>query len=316
MNSTRATVSKILTYSIVDGPGNRLVIFLQGCNFVCAACHNPHTIGECNHCGDCVPACHVDALSLVDGRIAYDPVACDHCDACLDACPISANPMVREYSVAEILALAREHRPFLTGVTVSGGEPTKQLDFIIELFRAIKSDEELAELSCFIDSNGHLSASGWESVLSVTDGVMLDIKSFDNATHQALTGVQNAASLDSARLLHAAGKLFELRFLLIPGSTDSDAELHDLIRFVKELGTGTRVRLNAFQHHGVKGEALGWEKMTKAGVDRVAERLRASIYPPALVEVEPQQRCETAERGDGGELAGRGQVERGALRAR
>ena len=276
MSSTRATVSKILTYSIVDGPGNRLVIFLQGCNFLCACCHNPHTIGECNHCGDCIPACHVDALSLVDGRIAYDPLACDHCDACLEVCPISANPMVREYSVAEILEQAREHRPFLTGVTVSGGEPTKQLDFIIELFRAIKSDKELAELSCFIDSNGHLGASAWENVLPVTDGVMLDIKSFDNPTHQALTGMQNVKSMESARFLHAAGKLYELRFLLVPGKTDSDAELDSLIGFVKELGADTRVKLNAFQHHGVKGEALGWEKMTEAGVDRAAERLRAA----------------------------------------
>jgi pyruvate formate lyase activating enzyme len=276
MSSTRATVSKILTYSIVDGPGNRLVIFLQGCNFDCAACHNPHTIGACDHCGECIPACHVDALSLVDGRIAYDPTACDHCDECLDVCPISANPMVREYSVAEILELAREHRPFLTGVTVSGGEPTKQLDFVIELFRAIKSDEELAELSCFIDSNGHLDASGWENVLPVTDGVMLDIKGFDNPTHQSLTGMQNVKSLESARLLKTAEKLYELRFLLVPGKTDSDAELESLIRFAQELGADTRVRLNAFQHHGVKGEALGWEKMSEAGVDKVAERLRAA----------------------------------------
>ena len=276
MNSTRATISKILTYSIVDGPGNRLVIFLQGCNFNCAGCHNPHTIGECNHCGDCIPACHVDALSLVDGRIAYDPLACDHCDDCLEVCPISANPMVREYSVAEILALAREHRPFLTGVTVSGGEPTMQLDFVIELFRAIKSDNELANLTCFIDSNGHLGASGWERVLPVTDGVMLDIKSFENPTHQALTGKQNVASLESARILNAAGKLYELRFLLIPGKTDNDAELDGLIEFVKGLAGDTRVKLNAIQHHGVRGEALGWEKMSEVGVDRAAERLRAA----------------------------------------
>ena len=286
MSSTRATVSKILTYSIVDGPGNRLVIFLQGCNFNCAACHNPHTIGECNHCGECVPACHVDALSLVDGRIAFDPVACDHCDACLEVCPISANPMVREYSVTEILELAREHRPFLTGVTVSGGEPTLQLSFVVELFRAIKSDKELADLTCFIDSNGHLGASGWENVLPVTDGVMLDIKGFDNATHEALTGMENATSLESARFLHAAGKLYELRFLLVPGKTDSDAELDDLIGFVKELGADTRIRLNAFQHHGVKGEALGWDKMTEAGVDRAAVRLRAAgienVAKPAI----------------------------------
>jgi pyruvate formate lyase activating enzyme len=286
MSSTRATVSKILTYSIVDGPGNRLVIFLQGCNFNCAGCHNPHTIGQCNHCGDCIPACHVDALSLVNGRIAYDSLACDHCDACLEACPISANPMVREYSVAEILELVRQCRPFLTGVTVSGGEPTRQLDFVIELFRSIRSDKELADLTCFIDSNGHLGASDWASVLPVTDGVMLDIKSFDNPTHKALTGKQNVESLESARIVSTAGKLYELRFLLIPGRTDSDAELDGLIGFVKELGTDTRVRLNAFQHHGVRGEALGWEKMSQDGIDRAAERLREAgidnITKPAV----------------------------------
>jgi pyruvate formate lyase activating enzyme len=286
MSSTRATVSKILTYSIVDGPGNRLVIFLQGCNFNCACCHNPHTIGECNHCGDCVPACHADALSLVGGRIAYDPVACDHCDDCLEVCPISANPMVRDYSVEEILELAREHLPLLTGVTVSGGEPTAQLDFVTELFRAIKADKELADLSCFIDSNGYLSASGWRNVLPVTDGVMLDIKSFDAPTHEALTGKQNARSLASARLLHAAGKLYELRFLLIPGKTDNDSELDSLIGFVKELGADTRVRLNAFQHHGVRGEALGWDKMSEVGVDRAARRLQAAgidnVVAPAV----------------------------------
>ncbi len=276
MSSTRAIVSKILTYSIVDGPGNRLVIFLQGCNFLCACCHNPHTIGECNHCGECIPACHVDALSLVDGRIAFDPTACDHCDACLEICPISANPMVREYSVAEILELAREHRPFLSGVTVSGGEPTRQLEFVVELFRAIKSDKELADLTCFIDSNGHLGASGWENVLPVTDGVMLDIKSFDNSTHEGLTGQQNVRSLESARILNAAGKLYELRFLLVPGKTDNDAELSSLVRFVKELGGDTRVRLNAFQHHGVRGAALGWETMSEAGVDKAADCLRAA----------------------------------------
>jgi pyruvate-formate lyase-activating enzyme len=44
-------VSKILRWSVVDGPGNRLVLFLQGCNFACPGCHNPYTIGQCNDCG-------------------------------------------------------------------------------------------------------------------------------------------------------------------------------------------------------------------------------------------------------------------------
>jgi len=243
MSSTQATVSNILTYSIVDGPGNRLVIFLQGCNFDCACCHNPDTIGQ-------------------------------------------HNPMAHQYSVAEILELLREHLPLLTGVTVSGGEPTKQLNFVIELFQAIKADTELADLSCFIDSNGHLGESGWGSVLPVTDGVMLDIKSFDSATHRDLTTKDNLKSLKSARILHAAGKLYELRFLLIPGKTDSDAELDGLIDFVRTLGRDTRIKLNAFQHHGVRAKALEWEKMSEAGVDKAAERLRAAgidnVVTPAL----------------------------------
>lgn len=47
-------VSKFLTWSVVDGPGNRFVLFLQGCNFRCVTCHNPHTIGVCSDCGSCV----------------------------------------------------------------------------------------------------------------------------------------------------------------------------------------------------------------------------------------------------------------------
>ena len=161
-----------------------------------------------------------------------------------------------------------------------------QLKFVTALFQAIKSDKELADLSCFIDSNGHLGASGWEQVLPVTDGVMLDIKSFHQSTHRELTGSDSLRSLQSARILHAAGKLYELRFLMIPGRTDCDAEIGRLIDFVRSLGGDIRVKLNAFQHHGVKGEALRWEKMPEVGVDMAAARLRAAgienVITPAV----------------------------------
>jgi len=92
--------------------------------------------------------------------------------------------------------------------------------------------------------------------------------------------------LQSAQILHAAGKLYELRFLLVPGKTDSDAELDGLIEFVGTLGLDTRIKLNAFQHHGVRAEALEWEKMSEEGVDRAAERLKAAgienVITPAL----------------------------------
>jgi pyruvate formate lyase activating enzyme len=223
---------------------------------------------------------------MVDGKICFDSSACDLCDACIEACPISANPMVRQYSVDDILDLVRQHRPFLSGITVSGGEPTQQMKFIIELFTAIKSADEFAGLTCFIDSNGHLGAANWEKLLPLTDGVMLDIKAFDERTHENLTGKSNNRSLRSARILQAAGKLHEIRFLLIPDKTDVDEEVDQLIDFVVSLGPDTRVKLNAFRHHGVKGEALDWETMPQSGVDKTAQRLRAAginnVITPAV----------------------------------
>ena len=274
MSDIRATVSKVLTFSCVDGPGNRLVLFLQGCNFDCPGCHNPHTIGVCNDCGDCIPACPQQALSLVGGAIAFDPAACDQCDLCLLACPISANPMVQHLSVAVVMDLLRANRLFLSGITVSGGEATMQLKFILALFAAIKAAPDLAGLTCFVDTNGHLGAEAWARLLPLTDGVMLDIKAFAPERHLALTGQSNARSLASARLLRAAGKLHELRYLMVPGQTDRDDEIAALIDLTQELGVDTRLKLNAFQHHGVRGAARDWPTMERAGVEAAAARLR------------------------------------------
>lgn len=276
MSGIQATVSKVLTFSCVDGPGNRLVLFLQGCNFACPGCHNPHTIGICNDCGDCIPACPQQALSLVDGRIAFDPSACDQCDLCLRACPISANPMVQQMGVADVLALIRENRDFLNGITVSGGEATLQLKFIIALFSAIKSAPDLAGLTCFVDSNGHLGAGSWAQLLPVADGVMLDIKAFDTRGHIALTGRDNARSLASARTVRAAGKLYELRYLMVPGQNDRDEDIAALIALACELGHDLRIKLNAYQHHGVIGPARDWPKMSQNGIEATAATLRAA----------------------------------------
>lgn len=283
MNCLRAQISKILTWSCVDGPGNRLVLFLQGCNFDCAACHNPHTIGICNHCGDCIDVCPTPALSMCSGKLCFDPNLCTQCDACLDVCPVKANPMAQSYDVEDILLLLREHRAFLSGITVSGGEATMQLPFIRALFAAIGSDPQLSHLTRFIDTNGHLGPVGWNSILDVTDGVMLDIKAFDPERHRQLTGRNNARSLASARLLHNAGKLYELRYLMIPGQTGSENEIADLQEFALSLDGPVRIRLNAFRTHGVRGEASDWPAASRDKVEAAAALLEnAGIGPVAL----------------------------------
>jgi len=105
---------------------------------------------------------------------------------------------------------------------------------------------------------------------------MLDIKAFDNTLHSLLTTRQNERVLASAKLLFEAGKLHELRYLLIPERTDSPEEIRGLLQFVLTLGANTPVRLNAFQHHGVKGEALTWPTMKKPDLKKIAQNLRDS----------------------------------------
>ncbi|WP_420411189.1 YjjW family glycine radical enzyme activase [Roseibium sp.] len=283
MSSLQAPVSKILTWSCVDGPGNRLVLFLQGCNYNCITCHNPHTIGQCNDCGDCIPACPTSALSLVDGKIRFDANACTNCDACLRACPISANPMVQTYTVEDILALLRENADFLSGITISGGEATLHHSFIKALFSAIGATADLKHLTRFIDSNGHLGADGWKELLPVTDGVMLDIKAFDVQLHKSLTKRTNTRSLASARQLADAGKLYELRYLMIPGRTDTDAELDALADFVRSLPQPIRLRLNGFRTHGVRPEAAKLPALARDRLEAAAAKLEtAGLGPVAL----------------------------------
>lgn len=283
-----ATVSRWLPFSCVDGPGNRLVLFLQGCNFRCPGCHNPHTIGRCDHCGDCVPGCPSGALTLVEGRLGESRVRwqaslCTHCDRCLDACPRSASPKTHQMSVAEVLTLLRRYGPLLTGITVSGGEATTQLPFVIDLFAAIKGAPDLAHLSCLLDSNGSLGETGWQRLLPVLDGAMIDLKGWRESVHHSLTGQGRERVLASLQLLARAGKLAELRLLQVPGRTDfidADGKLEaGLASFLQSLGP-VPIRLNGFRHHGVRGEAMLWQEAAMEELERLSNALKVKGFGP------------------------------------
>ena len=278
-----ATVSRWLPFSCVDGPGNRLVLFLQGCNFRCPGCHNPHTIGLCDHCGDCVPGCPSGALTLIDGRVRWQASLCTHCDRCLDACPRSASPKTHQMSVAEVLVLLRRYGPLLTGITVSGGEATTQLPFATDLFTAIKAAPDLTHLSCLLDSNGSLGEAGWQRLLPVLDGAMIDLKGWRDSVHHALTGQGRERVLASLQLLARVGKLAELRLLHVPGRTDfidADGKLEaGLVSFLQSLGP-VPIRLNGFRHHGVRGEALAWQEAAMDELDGLSNALKVKGFGP------------------------------------
>lgn len=282
-------VSKILTFSCVDGPGNRLVIFLQGCNYDCITCHNPHTINHCDHCGDCVAPCPTGALTFDDSpskKVIWNEALCTQCDKCIDVCPSKSNPKITIYSVEKLLEFTKKHAPFLSGVTISGGEATLQLPFIIEYFKAIKSDNALSHLTCFIDSNGSLSEQGWNKVLPYLDGTMIDLKAWQNDTHLWLVGRENHRVLQSINLLAQHDKLHEVRLLHIPNKTDLLCEVDAVSGYLKTLPEHINIRLNAFQHHGVVGKALSWDKCSKVQMEEfercLVQRLGRSVITPTV----------------------------------
>jgi len=276
-------VSNILTFSCVDGPGNRLVIFLQGCNFDCITCHNPHTINHCDDCGDCVATCPTDALTIVHDKVQWDESLCIGCDKCIDICPSKSNPKTTTYSVTQLLELINKHRYFINGITISGGEATLQLGFIIELFKAVKSSEQLTHLSCFVDSNGSLSQLGWSKLLPFIDGAMIDLKAWQDATHLWLTGRESHRVIQSINQLALHRKLHEVRLLYIPDKTDLLCEVEAVAKYLNSLPKEVYIRLNAFQHHGVIGEGLAWNKCSEVQMQQFSSQLTKRLGRDVLL---------------------------------
>lgn len=270
MRPARGLVGSTLPGSLVDGPGNRFVVFLQGCNFDCFNCHNPHTINRCDACAVCLDACEPRALDLVDGLIAFDPTRCTGCDLCLAVCPTDSSPMALERTVDSLLDEIRPHVPFLSGVTVSGGEPTLQLDFLEALLRGVRED---LGLTTMVDSNGSLDVPGWRRLVPVLDGAMVDLKAMTPATHHRITGQDNSAVLSAIRYLRRVERLHEVRLLVIEGLTDSQEELAAYAAFLGGLDPGIRLRLLAFRHHGVREHGRSWPETRPETLHRVAGTL-------------------------------------------
>ena len=105
---TVGIINRILPFSYVDGPGNRTVVFFQGCNFKCIYCHNPETIRICTLCGICVKNCSSKALSITDGIMSWDEKLCCSCDNCITVCPDNSDPRIAVLNVEQIIDKIKE----------------------------------------------------------------------------------------------------------------------------------------------------------------------------------------------------------------
>ena len=170
--------------------------------------------------------------------------------------------------------MIHQNKAFLSGVTVTGGEATLQLPFIYDFFSAVKADPQLEHLTTMVDSNGHLDIKGWQTLIPVMDGAMIDLKAWDKATHKRLTGHSHERVLSSLRFLFQNRKLYEVRYLVIPGLTDTISQLQGSADFLKQLDANIRVRLNAFQHHGVRKDGRQWPSCNEEHMTAVATQLQ------------------------------------------
>lgn len=183
----------------------------------------------------------------------------------------------KEYSAEQVVQNILRYKNYFAGgggVTVSGGEPMLQAEFVKELFTLLKANG----IHTALDTSGILfqpqDVHRFDGLLSVTDLVLLDIKHIDDERHRELTRHSNGNVLAFARYLSDIGKPMWIRHVLVPGITDSDGYLQKLSRFIKTLKTVERVEVLPYHTMGkVKYEKLGMQYPLKDTLPPTAERV-------------------------------------------
>jgi pyruvate formate lyase activating enzyme len=246
----RAPINKIIDFSTVDGPGNRTSIFFQGCNIHCAYCHNPETQKLCINCGECIKTCPSKALSMKDGKVFWDEEKCSSCDTCINVCTHRASPKIKYLTPEEVFNVVKGNEPFIRGITVSGGECSLYPDFLKELFILAKKDN----LTTLMDSNGMILYENYPELMKVVDGVMLDIKSWDNDIYNHLVGFDNANVKRNLQYLVDNNKIEELRIVYVPSLVDAKNCIEGIASILKEKTKSTKLKLITFRKNGVRGQ--------------------------------------------------------------
>lgn len=270
MTERVGTVFNIQRYSIDDGPGIRTIVFLKGCPLRCLWCCNPesqklqaelsHNSTLCMRCGRCAAACSAGAIRMTETGPVIDRDQCVRCGACLEVCAAQAMRLLgEEKSVSEVYRVICKDMPYYEesggGVTVSGGEPLMQVDFVCELFQRCHADG----INTAVETCGMAPREALEQVLPLTDLFLFDIKQMDDEKHRRYTAVSNRQILSNLEYLVQAGAPILIRLPLIPGLNDSDEEMTAVAEEMNRLGL-TQAELMPYHNYGMgKYPQLGME---------------------------------------------------------
>ena len=172
------------------------------------------------------------------------PLRCQYCHNP----ETQGKPRSEATTAGKVLADVLRYKSFLRrgGLTISGGEPLMQPDFVHALVRGAKD----AGIHTALDTSGFLGSKASDTLLDDLDLVLLDIKSGLPATYETVTGVRLSPTLKFAKRLDARGKAMWIRFVLVPGLTDGEKNIDAVARFIKTLEHVDRVEILPFHKLG------------------------------------------------------------------
>ena len=253
-SATSGLIFNIQRFAIHDGSGVRTLVFMKGCPLKCQWCSNPEgqkghpetgfidarCVGVESCQARCVEACPEQAISLSpEGKPVIDRAACIRSGSCSAACYYGALELVgREMTVEEVLSEVEKDRPFYRrsggGVTIGGGEPLMQAEFVAELLGACQE----RHLHTAIETTGFASPRHLRRVLEHVDLVYFDIKHIDPVRHEELTGVSNQRALENLQQVLSADEHYRviIRITTVPGFNDSEENISATARLVADLG--------------------------------------------------------------------------------
>lgn len=201
---TPGIVFDIKELAIHDGPGIRTTVFLKGCPLDCTWCHNP------------------------EGKGAEPQVMRSAMDCRL---------IGREYSSQELAALLNRQAEVLRmnkgGVTFSGGEPLHQSEFLEEVIGTLDG------IHVTLDTSGYAEEAVFRRLAARCDLILFDLKIMDDTLHRRYTGRSNRPILNNLDLMNQLGTPLVIRVPLVPGVTDTKANLGEI--------AATAARLNNLQ---------------------------------------------------------------------
>ncbi len=233
-------VHSIESFGTHDGPGIRLVIFLQGCNLKCLYCQNPDTI---------------------EMKGAGTPTT--------------------NHSIVERAKKMKGYFGDEGGVTFSGGEPMLYSQQLIPLFKALKAEG----IHTNIDTNGIVSSVAAQRLIEeYADLVMFDVKSTTEQGFQQIAGVRGLKQmLKNIALREASQKPYWLRYVLVPGYTDSDESIDFLIDTFSQNRYLEKLEILPYHKLGkYKWESLGMkyqlEDVEENTPDQI-EKVRKQLFP-------------------------------------